>query len=147
MVNTPVPDLSHWALVAITSAFAAGSLPISSCQHMQDDRRTALIQRYRQVTGTIMPALAKAGNSGWPVRNDHCFQRIILDAVCGGIWYDHIARPAYRHMSVDQAARAVSLCEDILGGTTDLADLNRKSLAWRAARQARPLIPTSERLL
>lgn len=78
-----------------------------------------------------MPALAKSANAGWPVRNDHCFQRIVLDAVCGGVWYDHIARPAYRHLNDAQALNAVKLCEDIIAGTADIADLNRKSLAWR----------------
>ena len=114
---------------------------------MQDDPKTALIRRYRHLTGTVMPALAKAGSTGWPVRNDHCFQRIVLDAICGGIWYDYIARPAYRHLSIDQASRAVRLCEDILAGKTALTDLNQKSLAWRAARHSSPVIQSSELLL
>ena len=104
-------------------------------------------QQIMRVTGTVMPAAARAGNTGWPVRNDHCFQRIVLDTVCGGIWYDHIARPAYRHLSTEQADRVVRLCEAILAGTTDLADLNRKSLAWRASRHSRPVVQTGALLL
>ena len=90
-----------------------------------------LIERYRHLTGTVMPAMAKSRGTLWPVRNDHCFQRIILDTICGGVWYDHVARPAYRHLTLEQARRAVQLCEDVLSGAADLAALNRQSLAWR----------------
>lgn len=93
--------------------------------------KAALIARYRRLTGTVMPALAASGRVRWPVRNDHCFQRIVLDTVCGGVWYNHIARPAYRHLTDDQALRVVELCEAIIAGTADLAELNRQSLTWR----------------
>lgn len=114
---------------------------------MQDDRQTALIRRYRQLTGTVMPAAARAGRTGWPVRNDDCFQRIVLDTIRGGIWYDHIARPAYRHLSTKQAGHAVRLCEGILSGTTGLAELNRQSFAWRASCRTCPALQTGELLL
>jgi len=84
---------------------------------------------YRDLTGRVMPAMAQG--HGWPVVHDHCFQRIVLDHVAGGVWHDHIARPAYRHLCADQAARAVRLCEDIIAGRADLAALNRQSLLWR----------------
>lgn len=93
--------------------------------------KAALIARYRHLTGTVMPALVASGRVMWPVHNDHCFQRIVLDTVCGGVWYDHIARPAYRHLTDDQAQHAVQLCEAIIAGTADLAELNRHSLTWR----------------
>ncbi|MEO0939086.1 MAG: hypothetical protein AAFY38_13110 [Pseudomonadota bacterium] len=76
-----------------------------------------------------MPDMARG--RGWPVVNDHCFQRIVLDHVAGGVWYDHIARPAYRHLTADQAARAARLAEDIIAGRADLHALNRQSLSWR----------------
>ena len=78
-----------------------------------------------------MPQLATTTNKNWPVRNDHCFQRIILDTLCGGIWYDHLPRPAYKHLSREQALQAVNLCNDIIAGTVDLVALNRQSLLWR----------------
>lgn len=98
---------------------------------MQQDEPTDFVARYRHLTGTVMPALASDAAIGWPVHNDHCFQRIVLDAICGGVWYDHIARPAYKHLSIEQARRAVQLCEAIIAGTADLTDLNQKSLSWR----------------
>nr|WP_223176570.1 GCN5-related N-acetyltransferase [Sphingomonas hominis] len=77
-----------------------------------------------------MPALAM--KRGWPVRNDHCFQRILLDNVVGGVWYDAIPRrPAYRHVDAALLTRAVDLGEAVLAGSADLAALNRQSLAWR----------------
>lgn len=95
------------------------------------DPLTALVERYRHLTQAVMPLLARGERSDWPVRNDHCFQRIVLDTVCGGVWYDHLARPAHSHLNADQAQRAVELCEAIIAGDVDLAQLNRQSLAWR----------------
>ena len=95
------------------------------------EMRAELIHRYLHLTRTVMPALTQTRLDKWPVQNDHCFQRIVLDAVCGDVWYDYVSRPAYRHLSLEQAQRAVEICENIIAGRTDLADLNRQSLSWR----------------
>jgi hypothetical protein len=97
----------------------------------RDERRLELIQRYLHLTRTVMPTLAQTTSNKWPVQNDHCFQRIVLDAVCAGVWYNHISRPAYQHLGLEQAHRAVEICEEIIAGTADLPDLNRQSLLWR----------------
>ncbi|WP_242008370.1 GCN5-related N-acetyltransferase [Sphingomonas ginsenosidivorax] len=82
------------------------------------------------LTRETLPGLAAARR--WPVRADHCFQRILLDAACGGRWYDHIlARPAYRHAPPEILARAIALGDAVIAGTEDLHALNRRSLAWR----------------
>ena len=94
--------------------------------------RTAdLVSQYMALTKEIMPHLAQTSHRHWPVRNDHCFQRIVLDAVCGGVWYDHLLRPAYKNLTHDLAANAVNLCNDIISGDTDLVVLNTQSLKWR----------------
>lgn len=93
--------------------------------------RASAVERYLHLTRQVMPDLARSGRTDWPVANDHCFQRIVLDTICGGVWYDHIARPAYRHLTADQAARAVRLCEAIIDGSVDISALNRASLGWR----------------
>ncbi|RKE95985.1 hypothetical protein [Sulfitobacter guttiformis] len=94
--------------------------------------RTAdLVSRYMMLTKEVMPKMAREGAANWPVRNDHCFQRIVLDNVCGGPWFDHIARPAYKNLSRDQAMRALRLCESIVEGRENLVKLNNKSLIWR----------------
>ena len=75
-----------------------------------------LISRYIVLTKATMPHLARTSHRHWPVRNDHCFQRIVLDAVCGGVWYDHLLRPAYKNLTQELAANAVDLCNDIILG-------------------------------
>ena len=83
-----------------------------------------------RLTREVLPGLAHA--RGWPVRNDHCFQRILLDNACGGRWYDHVTgRPAYRHVAEDTLAGAVALARAAEAGEADLAALNRRSLDWR----------------
>jgi hypothetical protein len=75
---------------------------------------------------------------GWPIRADHCFQRIFLDAACRGCWDDHVPRrPGYRHISSPALALAVALAEEAAAGQLDLAPLHHRSLAWRAARRQR----------
>jgi hypothetical protein len=92
--------------------------------------RAALEARWLHLTRTALPAVA--AERGWPVRLDHCFQRILLDGGCGGCWYDHIARrPAYRHADEKTLARAVALGEAVLVGVRKLSDLNDASLRWR----------------
>lgn len=92
--------------------------------------------RWLELTRTALPGLA--AERQWPVRADHCFQRILLDAACGGVWYDHIAgRPAYAHASDAVLAEAIRLGECVLAGDVDLPELNAHSLAWRRQRKAR----------
>ena len=92
--------------------------------------RATLEQRWLTLTRETMPALA--AERGWPVRNDHCFQRILLDTAVGGCWYDAIPqRPAYRHADEAVLIRAVEVGEAVIAGLADLAALNRQSLTWR----------------
>mgnify|MGYP001408139589 FL=1 len=90
-----------------------------------------LVSAYLHLTKEVLPALARNGRRNWPVSDDHCFQRIILDHVCGGVWYEHLGRPAYKHLTSDQAQRAVELCRDIAEGRVDLQLMNQQSLIWR----------------
>ena len=98
---------------------------------LPDTAHRTLIEQYLNLTRAVMPVLARTTKRHWPVRQDHCFQRIVLDTVCGGVWYDHIARPAYRNLSPAQAVKAVQLCGQIIADTVDLNVLNQQSLAWR----------------
>ena len=91
--------------------------------------RQLLVEEWLQLTREAMPALAKKRR--WPVRFDHCFQRILLDNAVGGRWYDHIARPAYRNASDAQLKQAIELGKAAIKGDEDLAALNRNSLKWR----------------
>jgi hypothetical protein len=57
-----------------------------------DPPRARLVRRWFQLTRELLPAAA-AGR-GWPVRLDHCFQRILLDHAVGAAWRTRIAAPA-----------------------------------------------------
>jgi hypothetical protein len=95
--------------------------------------RASLEQRWLALIRDTLPALAAVRR--WPVRHDHCFARILLDQVCGGRWYDHVAgRPAYRHLPESKLRAAITLAEAVATGTADLHALNRASLAWRAVK-------------
>ena len=90
-----------------------------------------LVCEYLHLSSEVLPALARSLQRNWPVSADHCFQRIVLDHVCGGVWYEYLDRPAYKNLTKDQARRAVKLCEDIVDGHLDLEKLNQQSLIWR----------------
>jgi hypothetical protein len=106
-----------------------------SLQAETEDTR-CLIDTYLHLTRVVLPSAARSGDRSWPVHEDHCFQRIVLDTICAGVWYEHLDRPAYRHLSHDQAKRAVDLCHAIVEGRVDLCRLNQQSLAWRGKRPA-----------
>ena len=96
---------------------------------MSEDR-AILEARWLRLTRATLPGLAEQRH--WPVRHDHCFQRILLDNACGTIWYDVVkGRPAFAHAPADLLDRAIALGEACAGGTADLAELNRRSLSWR----------------
>lgn len=104
-----------------------------------NSNRPALEARWLHLTRVVMPKLAATRR--WPVRHDHCFQRILLDAACGARWTDHVeGRPAYRRIDDARLARAVALAEDTIEGCADLSTLNRESLRWRG----RALPPLSD---
>ncbi|KQR83351.1 hypothetical protein [Sphingomonas sp. Leaf343] len=96
--------------------------------------RATLEADWLHLTRTMLPALAK--DRHWPVSADHCFQRILLDTVCGGPWYDHVAgRPAYRYIAADRLDAAIRLGRAVAEGSADLHALNRASLGWRGKRR------------
>ena len=102
----------------------------------QTEKPRDLISDYMHLTKEVLPSMARSVDRDWPVSEDHCFQRIILDHVCGSVWYEHLDRPAYKHLTNDQAQRAVELCQDIIEGQADLRQMNQQSLIWRGKLQA-----------
>ena len=95
--------------------------------------RAELEARWLELTREILPGVA--AEKRWPIRNDHCFQRVLLDNACGGTWYAYISkRPAYRRADAATLQRAIELGEAAVEGSADLAELNTRSLAWRGKR-------------
>ncbi len=92
--------------------------------------RAELEARWLELTREIMPSIA--AEKHWPIRNDHCFQRVLLDNACGGTWYAYISkRPAYRRADAATLERAIALGEAILDGSANLNELNAQSLTYR----------------
>ena len=91
--------------------------------------REELVASWFDLTRKRLPALAKERD--WPVSEDHCFMRILLDNACGGRWRDFVRAPAYRHASLEVLKRAVVLGEAIAAGDADIWELNARSLRWR----------------
>lgn len=101
--------------------------------------RAELEARWLTLTREIMPSLA--AENRWPIRNDHCFQRVLLDNACGGAWYAYISkRPAYRRADAATLERAIALGEAVLADSADLYELNGRSLAWRGKGQGQDVI-------
>ena len=90
-----------------------------------------LVSTYMHLSKEVLPKIARGRQRNWPVSADHCFQRIVLDHVCGGVWHEYLTRPAYKNLTKDQAQRAVKLCKAIANGRIDLQKLNQQSLIWR----------------
>jgi hypothetical protein len=105
--------------------------------HGDPNNRPTLEARWLDLTRRLLPDAART-RPDWPIRLDHCFQRVLLDNAFGGRWYDHVTgRPAYRAAPADALARAVALGEAVLADREDLDPLNRRSLAWRGKRPPR----------
>ena len=91
--------------------------------------RDTLVANWFELTRERMPAMA--AERGWPVRFDHCFQRILLDNAVGAKWSDHIASPAYKNAPVRVLEKAIELGEACVAEREELSALNRLSLEWR----------------
>lgn len=87
-------------------------------------------QRWRELVQRELP-LAAASRPDWPIRVDHCFARVILDAVCGRPWREVVAAPAWRNLDGVMLDAAIALAAAILDGSADLQALDAQSLAWR----------------
>ena len=88
------------------------------------------IARFKQLTEHELPALAK--EQRWPIRLDHCFKRICLDAAFEDVWYDHLRKPAERHIAGESLGKALAAAEAIAAeGLETLRVLNAASLQYR----------------
>ena len=98
----------------------------------------ALVARWLDLTRRQLPAAA--GQHGWPIRLDHCFMRVCLDAAYGRPWHEVVERPAIRNASDADLARAVEIAEGVLARPETLPGLNDASLRMRG-KQPRLVAP------
>lgn len=104
------------------------------------DRLTQLRNQYLELTNQVLPKLAASRR--FPVRYNHCFQRIILDNVLGRCWYEVLDRqqaPAYKQLTEAQLEDAISLANRIIHQPDAyLHRLNQRSLNWRGKQGLQP---------
>jgi len=101
-------------------------------QTLGGDDITLLRDRYLQrVTEALPEAAAEAGD--WPIHQDHCFARVVLDTLFQRVWYDHIdGTPAYEQLSIEELREATEIADRMLeDGKPTVEALNRQSLEWR----------------
>lgn len=102
------------------------------------DRLTQLRNQYLELTNQVLPKLARSRD--FPVRYNHCFQRIILDNLFGCCWYEVLERkrvPAYQQLSEAQLEAAIALANNIIVEPNSyLHELNQNSLNWRGHQRS-----------
>lgn len=97
------------------------------------DQLTHLRNRYLNLTNQVLPQLASQRQ--FPVRFNHCFQRIILDNLFGCCWYEVLNQrqgAAYRQLTETQLKQAIDIAEALINQPDSyFQQLNRNSLHWR----------------
>jgi hypothetical protein len=104
------------------------------------NEREALEAQWLELTRLSLPGVALSRK--WPIVNDHCFQRVLLDNACNAHWATVITgKPAYRHAPDATLRAAVELGMAVLAGTQDITILNNRSLVWRRQQGSVPKQP------
>lgn len=97
------------------------------------DRVPDLRQQYLKLTNNVLPRLALQQH--FPVKYNHCFQRIVLDNLFGCCWYEVLNRqngPAYKQLTEDQLKGAIAIAEAMTTQPSEYTQqLNQNSLLWR----------------
>jgi len=91
--------------------------------------RSTLRERWLALTQHTLPGMAAAQH--WPIQLNHCFMRVCLDDAIGSRWDTVVRRPAVRHLTDAQLARAVATAEQIVENPELLYALNTSSLRMR----------------
>ncbi|HEY9876993.1 MAG TPA: hypothetical protein V6D29_00995 [Leptolyngbyaceae cyanobacterium] len=104
-------------------------------------RLEQLRSQYLELTNRTLPELAQTRQ--FPVQDNHCFQRIILDNLFGCCWYEVLDRTkdtAYKQLSEEELEGAIALANTIIAQPDDyLQKLNQNSLYWRRKLNRTPV--------
>lgn len=141
--------MGEWEYLHITNPEAiiraldeptANELRMIHLKRETDHLRARWNTLYRETLPTLARSKAPV-QPHWPVHLDHCFARIIYDAVIGfsrnpdsgisGPWTDRLEAPAVKNMHPENLKECIELGEDIAAGRVDLVELDRLSLAVR----------------
>lgn len=96
---------------------------------LEDPYEHTVRQKWRHLIGERLPRVAQERN--WPITDDHCFARILLDVTLDRPWRDVVKPPAWRHTPICELEKAISLGEALFDKTQNIDDLNKKSLSLR----------------
>ena len=114
-----------------------------SLEQPSDNTLSTLRTQWTTLYKQTLPQLARSSHPSqphWPVHLDHCFARIILDAVIGNSastdtvsspWTERLPSPAVKNMTAQQLEACIELGEAIAAGSADLVKLDQQSLAVR----------------
>jgi hypothetical protein len=91
---------------------------------------------WAQLVGAALPAAAEG--RGWPVRTPAGFERILLDHALCAPWETTTAGRGVEAVPLLELILALEMGERVLDGDADVSELNRRSLALRAARTGAP---------
>ena len=105
-------------------------------QTLDGDDVGALRAEYDRLVTRALPAAARCAGD-WPIREDHCFARVVLDTVFADVWYDHVdGRPAVRHLPAADLRHAVAVADRMFReGRPTVTRLNERSLRRRDASE------------
>lgn len=90
-----------------------------------------LVSNYRTLINETLPATYQ-----FPVRFNHCFNRIVLDWLFSDCWYDHLDRQttAVSQLNETQLEHAIQRMNLWLENHDLLIEDNFNSLRWRKKR-------------
>ena len=97
------------------------------------ESRAYLTGEWERLTKRVLPQRASAEQ--FPIRWDHCFQRVALDFAFGGCWYDHLDRKkgaAIKQIATPALAKAVAAARRMEAeGVGAVREMDAQSLLWR----------------
>lgn len=90
--------------------------------------REELIKFYLELTNNILPS-----NINTPIKDNHCFQRVILDFLFKDCWYNHLdkSKTAYKQLTDNQLILATNRMVVWLNNIKILETDNNNSLKYR----------------
>ncbi len=122
-----VGEVASSNLVVPTISSATMTRPVHEARTPED---TTAVARFKELTEVALPDMARLHR--WPIRFDHCFKRICLDWAFGDVWYNHLKRPAERHLRGEALGRVVACAEALAAGDPALLrERDAASLRWR----------------
>ena len=118
---------------AVEVASEAARPDAAAAARTLDASHAELAAEYTRLTKTVLPKLAAEGR--FPIRFDHCFQRVALDHAFGACWYGHLDRSkgaAIKQIGTQELARAVAVARHMVAeGIEAVRKLDEQSLLWR----------------